>query len=80
MHVIVNGRQTEIAATNLDRLLDELDYDDTYVAVAVNAEVVPRARWADTRLEQRRPDRDHHAAAGRLSWLRSTPRNSRRAF
>ena len=51
MHVIVNGRQTDIAATNLDRLLDELDYDDTYVAVAVNAEVVPRARWADTRLE-----------------------------
>lgn len=50
MHVIVNGRQTEIAATNLDRLLDELDYEDTYVAVAVNAQVVPRARWADTRL------------------------------
>ena len=51
MHVIVNGRQTDIAATNLDRLLDELDYDDTYVAVAVNSEVVPRARWADTHLD-----------------------------
>ncbi len=50
MHVIVNGRQTEIAATNLDRLLNELDYEDTYVAVAVNSQVVPRARWADTRL------------------------------
>ena len=50
MHVIVNGRQTDIAATNLDRLLDELDYDDTNVAVAVNSQVVPRARWAETNL------------------------------
>jgi sulfur carrier protein len=30
---------------------DELDYDGTHVAVAVNAHVVPRARWTATNLE-----------------------------
>ena len=50
MHVTVNGRRTEIAATRLDRLLGELDHEDTHVAIAVNDQVVPRARWAATQL------------------------------
>jgi sulfur carrier protein len=50
MRVIVNGERTEIAATNLDRLLNELDYEDTHVVIAVNQHVVPRARWAETEL------------------------------
>ena len=50
MHVIVNGERTEVAASNLRGLLDELDYD-SHVAVAVNTNVVPRARWAKTDLE-----------------------------
>lgn len=51
MQVIVNGERTEVAATDLRGLLDELDYDGTHVAVAVNSHVVPRARWAVTNLE-----------------------------
>jgi sulfur carrier protein len=51
MQVIVNGERTEVTATNLRGLLDELDYDGTHVAVAVNSHVVPRARWAATTLE-----------------------------
>jgi sulfur carrier protein len=51
MQVIVNGERTEVAATNLCGLIDELDYDGTHVAVAVNAHVVPRARWTATNLE-----------------------------
>jgi sulfur carrier protein len=50
MHVIVNGRRTEIAAKRLEGLLRELDHEGTHVAVAVNDLVVPRARWAATEL------------------------------
>jgi sulfur carrier protein len=50
MHVIVNGLGTEIAAKRLDALLSELDHEGTYVAIAVNDLVVPRARWAATEL------------------------------
>jgi sulfur carrier protein len=50
MHVIVNGRSTEIAAKRLDGLLGELDHEGTHVAVAVNELVVPRARWSATEL------------------------------
>jgi sulfur carrier protein len=31
-------------------LLDELEYTGTHLAIAVNFEVVPRARWAETEL------------------------------
>jgi sulfur carrier protein len=50
MHVIVNGRGTDIAAKRLDGLLGELDHEGNHVAVAVNDLVVPRARWAATEL------------------------------
>lgn len=50
MQVIVNGERTEVAATNLRGLIEELDYDG-HVAVAVNTHVVPRARWSATNLE-----------------------------
>jgi sulfur carrier protein len=51
MQVIVNGERIEVAANDLRSLIDELDYDATHVAVAVNTHVVPRARWAATNLE-----------------------------
>ena len=50
MHVIVNGERTEIAATDLNGLLSELDYEDAHVVIAVNYHVVPRTRWSDTEL------------------------------
>ena len=69
MRVIVNGEPREIAAASVDALLRELDYDGTHFAIAVNYDVVPRSRWAETALEQRRRDRDHHAAAGRVRMM-----------
>lgn len=51
MHVIVNGERREIAATHVDQLLGELDYAGSHLAVAVNYDVVPRARWAETVLK-----------------------------
>jgi sulfur carrier protein len=50
MHVIVNGRSTEIGAKHLDALLGELDHEGTHVAIAVNDLVVPRSRWGTTKL------------------------------
>jgi sulfur carrier protein len=50
MLVIVNGERTEITATDLRGLLGELDYPGTQVAIAVNYQVVPRARWGETAL------------------------------
>lgn len=50
MFVIVNGERRETQATRIDALLAELEYEGTHLAVAVNYDVVPRARWAQTPL------------------------------
>jgi sulfur carrier protein len=50
MFLIINGERRETKATRVDALLAELDYEGTHLAVAVNYDVVPRARWADTPL------------------------------
>jgi len=50
-HVIVNGERREIASRTVDALLTELDYEGTHFAVAVNFDVLPRSRWAETPLK-----------------------------
>jgi len=50
MVLTVNGERIETNATRVDALLAELDYEGTHLAVAVNYDVVPRARWAETSL------------------------------
>ena len=51
MRVIVNGEAREIASTRVDALLGELDYEGTHFAIAVNYDVLPRSRWAETALK-----------------------------
>ncbi len=51
MQMIVNGEWRDIASTQLDALLRELDYEDTHVAIAVNFDVIPKSRWAETELK-----------------------------
>ncbi len=51
MQVIVNGEQREIAAQTVDALLNELDYEGTHVAIAVNFDVLPKDRWAETSMK-----------------------------
>ena len=48
MRVTVNGEAVEIAATSVAALLAELAYEGTHVAIALNYDVVPKSRWADT--------------------------------
>ena len=51
MRVIVNGELREIASTRLDALLGELEYEGTHFAIALNYDVLPRSRWAQTTLK-----------------------------
>ena len=50
MRVIVNGEPREISAASVDALLAELDYDGTHFAIALNYDVLPKSRWAETAL------------------------------
>jgi sulfur carrier protein len=51
MRVIVNGEAREINASRVDALLSELDYEGTHFAIAVNFDVLPKSRWAETALK-----------------------------
>ncbi|WKA27497.1 sulfur carrier protein ThiS [Bradyrhizobium roseum] len=51
MRVTVNGEAREIAAERVDALLAELDYEGTHFAIAVNYDVLPKSRWAETTLK-----------------------------
>jgi len=48
--VIVNGEPREIESASLDALLRELDYEGSHFAIAMNYDVVPKSRWAETAL------------------------------
>jgi sulfur carrier protein len=50
MRVTVNGEQREIGAESVAALLHELEYEGTHFAIALNYDVVPKNRWADTPL------------------------------
>ena len=52
MRVIVNGETRDIAAEHVDALLAELEYEGTHFAIALNYDVLPRSRWAQTPLKQ----------------------------
>jgi sulfur carrier protein len=51
MRITVNGETRDIAATSVDALLRELDYEGTHFAIAVNYDVVPKRAWAETVLK-----------------------------
>jgi sulfur carrier protein len=50
MRLTVNGEQKDVAATHVDALLGELEFEGTHFAIAVNYDVVPKARWGETPL------------------------------
>ena len=51
MRVSVNGELREVSSVSVDALLNELDYEGTHYAIALNYDVVPKSRWAETRLK-----------------------------
>jgi sulfur carrier protein len=48
MRVTVNGEPREILSVSVDALLGELDYEGSHFAIAVNYDVLPKSRWAET--------------------------------
>jgi sulfur carrier protein len=51
MRVTVNGEPREIHSARVDALLGELEYEGTHFAIALNYDVLPRSRWAQTALQ-----------------------------
>jgi sulfur carrier protein len=51
MRVIVNGEQREILSTRVDALLGELEYEGAHFAIALNYDVLPKSKWAQTTLQ-----------------------------
>jgi sulfur carrier protein len=53
MNVLVNGKPTELAAgATVAAVLESLELPDRGVAVAVDAEVVPRGQWPEHELNE----------------------------
>ncbi|MBR1228273.1 MULTISPECIES: sulfur carrier protein ThiS [unclassified Bradyrhizobium] len=48
MRVTINGEAREINASSVDALLRELEYEGTHFAIALNYDVLPKSRWAET--------------------------------
>ena len=51
MRVTINGEARDIAATRIDALLNELEYEGSHFAIALNFDVLPKSRWAETHLK-----------------------------
>lgn len=51
MRVMINGEHREVDSVSVDALLAELDYEGTHFAIALNYDVVPKSRWAETSLK-----------------------------
>jgi sulfur carrier protein len=51
MRVTINGQACEISSRSVDALLGELEFEGTHVAIALNYDVVPKSRWAETSLK-----------------------------
>jgi sulfur carrier protein len=51
LRVTVNGESREISSASVDALLGELEYEGAHFAIAVNYDVVPKNRWAETPLK-----------------------------
>jgi sulfur carrier protein len=51
MRVTINGESREISSGSVDALLGELEFEGTHVAIAINYDVVPKSRWAETSLK-----------------------------
>jgi sulfur carrier protein len=51
MRVTVNGEAREITSERVDALLAELDYEGSHFAIALNYDVLPKSRWAETQIK-----------------------------
>ncbi len=64
MRVMINGEQREINASRIDALLSELEYQGTHFAIALNYDVLPKSRWADTMMKSGEDNEIHPPGPG----------------
>jgi thiamine biosynthesis protein ThiS len=50
MRLVINGEERAAEASTLEALIAELGMAGDRVAAELNGEIVPRARWAETKL------------------------------
>lgn len=51
MELIINGEQRQVAATNVQGLLEEYDLFGKMVVVEIDGTIVDRSDWQDKQLE-----------------------------
>ncbi len=52
MRLVINAEERELAISTLESLIAELGMQADRVAVELNREIVPRARWSATTLQE----------------------------
>ena len=52
MRLVINAEDRELAVSTLESLIAELGMQADRVAVELNREIVPRARWSATTLQE----------------------------
>jgi sulfur carrier protein len=52
MKIIINGQEQIIAPTTLALLIEQLGMKQDRVAVELNRDIVPRAKWTETNLSE----------------------------
>jgi sulfur carrier protein len=50
MRLVINGEEKEFTATTVESLVEELGMKGDRVAVELNRDIVPRAKWAASEL------------------------------
>jgi sulfur carrier protein len=50
MKIQINGQDKEISASTLAELVEQLGIKGDRVAIELNRDIVPRAKWAETAL------------------------------
>lgn len=52
MKLQINGQEKEISASTVADLVDQLGLKGDRVAIELNRDIVPRAKWAETPLHE----------------------------
>lgn len=52
MKVTINNKETETQALNVSQLAEEMNLPATGVAIAIGNVMIPRDKWAETKIEQ----------------------------
>lgn len=55
MLIIINDKETEVQASTLLALAEELSLPTQGIAIAIRNRMIPRSEWASTPLEERCP-------------------------